>query len=120
MINVTNINAGWLNLHIADKVFSVSYLTDVKDELDKIYMLDDKPLQLLYFDGEGSDLYLITRKEFNNIIVIWEECTKYGEFIVKRFEFDYETFKKELSEVWKRVEQDYYKHFDLNSFLEND
>lgn len=118
MINVTNINAGWLNLHIADKVFSVSYLTDVKDELDKIYMLDDNSLQLLYFDGEEDDLYLTIRKEFDDIIIIWEEISD-KEYLYK-FKFNYETFKQKLSEVWERVEQDYYKHFDLNSFLEND
>lgn len=118
MINITDIFAGWLTLTIGDKSFKVSYLTDVKEELDRIFNLrnvlnndEDITAEILRFDGEGPILYLTVRKEYSDIVIIWEEHR--DKPYLRYFEYDYNEFCNELESVWKREEEKYNKIFKL-------
>ena len=118
MINITNIKGGWLDLHIGDKTFTVSYLTDASDELDKILTLNEDKIKLLYFDGEGKDLYLTIRKEYDDIIIIWEELS--DNVYLYRLEYNYEKFKQEWLRLWITIQEDYWKNFNLSYVHELD
>ena len=123
MINISNIKHGWLTLSINglsnDLSFTISYLTDVKSQLERIYSLEEynnlgNPITLC-FDGEGKDLYLTCRREFGYIVIIWEELSNRGSLY--KFEFDYNDFVKELKELFVRIHDDYYKNFDLDNYF---
>lgn len=119
MINISNIKYGWLTLSINDLSFTVSYLTDVKEQLERIYSLEEYYNSgnsiTLYFDGEGKDLYLTCRKAYGDIIIIWEELSD-KEYLY-RLEFNYDDFVKELKELFIRIHDNYYNDFDLETYF---
>ena len=113
MIDINNIRSGWLELQIGNRVFTVSYLTDVAKTLEKIFAGNLKSYfaKVLYFDGEGSELYLTCRKEYDDIIILWEEYTREDAITLDRFEFNYEEFHKEWLKLWNEIKDDYDKNF---------
>lgn len=120
MINITNIHGGWLNLHIGDKSFCASYLTDVYEDIKKIFELEEYKYHknmlstILYFDGEGKELYLHVRREYNEVIIIWEEYDEKNNLTLYKMQFNYEDFKQEWLRLWNNIREDYWKNFDIN------
>jgi hypothetical protein len=123
MINIQNISVGWLNLTIGNRTFHVSYLTDVNKELDKVkdlqncFSYENATPELLYFDGEGVELYLTVRKEYDDLIIIWEEHSREDKIILERMEFFYPEFLLEWNQLWNKIKEEYYKNFDLDTFM---
>jgi hypothetical protein len=112
MIDIRNIQSGWLDLQIGNREFCVSYLTEVKDEINKLF--EDRTTKVLYFDGEGAELCLTIRYEYNNIIILWEECTHYGAYNLDRLEFNIDEFKEAWLVLWNKIQDNYNKNFTLN------
>jgi hypothetical protein len=109
MIDVSNFGYGWLDLQLKNKTFRVSYLTDVKSELDKLFNLSNGELDVKrsYFDGEWRGLYLTAWKAYNTLFITWEEE---GED-VDVLKFDFNEFIKHYNNIWKDIEKDYYNLF---------
>jgi hypothetical protein len=121
MIDITDIHAGWLTLHIGTHKFGVSYLTDVEEELNKIFILPEigqGRALVLYFDGEGKDLYLTMRLEDDNLVILWEEWSFGLDPYLYFLTYSYEEFKTEWCYLWDKICEDYYKHFDLDTKIE--
>lgn len=117
MIDITNIDCGWLDLHIGDRTFKVSYLTDVAKELNGIKNFLSNGEQLCFFDGETSVLHLIIKKHNDNIIVIWKEYDEDDNEILDKFEFNYAHFLYEWHLVWERIKNEYKENFEMKSFI---
>lgn len=120
MIDITNIKAGWLDLHIDKRIFHVSYLTDVVSELNGFCNLPPSGAKVFFFDGEGIELYLLARKEYEDIILIWEEHDRKGNVILDRFECNYDQFWNEWKELWDKIKDNYLDNFDLDNFMSRD
>jgi hypothetical protein len=65
MIDITNIHSGWLTLHIGNKSFGVSYLTDVVSELTDF---------VIYHLVEQKYFYLMEKEK--NYILLQEKSTR--------------------------------------------
>jgi len=119
MIKITDIRGGWLELHIKERVFSASYLTSVAEDLDNLIMNIQKPLvddfytETIYFDGEGSELYLTFRKDRNDCLtIIWEEYS-YPKLTLDCYECDTDEFIREVLSELERTKEEYDKEFTL-------
>lgn len=118
MFNITDIEAGWLNLHIGNKKFQASYLTNVKEELDYLFNFesafknDNILVRRIYIDGEGDDLYLTAWKTYDKLTIIWEHADfDNPEYNIVVLYFDYNDFMKKYNEVWNNIMGDYNKNF---------
>ena len=74
MIDIYDIRAGWATLQIGDCTFDVSYLSDLKYELDKLIRLHEEVDKIDYevnrciLDGEGrGDLSLVSYLTFGSM-----------------------------------------------------
>jgi len=118
IINITNIRDGWLDLYLFNQKFIVSYLTDVAEEIEKIFNIhhlssnfSQHPTQTLYFDGEGTELYLTVRLNWEILEFIWEEYNNHEKLVV--FSCHYDKFLSAWKELWNKIEDEYEENFKL-------
>ena len=128
-INITDINSGWATFQLDNLSFRVSYLTDVKTEIEKIFAIDDEftqfkndvcPTRTLIFDGEGNDLLLTVRSEYNHYIIIWEQKSSqfykqeiYEQNMLVKLIFPKEELFRQWQELWDKIKDDYTKIFEI-------
>lgn len=72
MIDIYDIGAGWACLQIGDCVFSVSYLSNLKKELDYLLNFQSEDIDLtthkVVLEGEGhGDLSLVAHLTFEDV-----------------------------------------------------
>lgn len=123
MINIKNINAGWLTFCINDLFFRASYLTNVLKDMDdwlaKIIDYKNKPHTpfVLYLDGEGSDLYLTGWRTYDSkLIIIWEEYSKNNNIMIMNFVFKIGDFYDEFEKVYDRIKDSYNENFIMGLY----
>lgn len=115
MINIDNIHCGWLRLNIGGLTFNCSYLTDVLEDLNKLFNCDkdsDEQPRKICLDGEGKDLYLTAWKSYNNFIIVWEEEFDADiELLVHCFIFDCRQFHRQWSKLKEEIVKTYKREF---------
>lgn len=68
MIGVSDIRAGWANLHIGNYTFCVSYLSDIVHELNRLFDINLFESKKIKLEGETSgDLTLVSYITFGNV-----------------------------------------------------
>lgn len=119
MIKVTDMENGWLTLHINDKSFGVSYLTDFKGAMDMVLKLSDgdQEVNRMLFDGEGLDLYLTAWRYYEKLFIVWEVDD--GEFKPEIMIFDYEKFMDDYEVMLEGIADNYRKDFLLEEDSED-
>ncbi len=117
LINITNIKHGWLTLIIDGNKFTASYLSDVKEELDKLFNLPDNDLNVnrIYLDGEGKDLYLTAWRVFDRVTIVWE--LDGDKPMIKTINADYSKIIKEYNLLWRNIGEDYKNNFSLENYI---
>lgn len=131
MIDIYNISAGWADLQIGYCMFSVSYLSDLKGDLDYLFDLDDDVKRII-LNGEGhGDLsltayltsgnvnqFLSTAKQrniedaFDNIInIVWQPLyCGYEDFPII-LKFPYKEFMDEYKMIVTNIKENYIENF---------
>lgn len=111
MIKVTNMKHGWLTLHINNKSFRVSYLTNFKREMDEVLRISygEHEVNRVLFEGEGLDLYLTSWRVYDKLFIVWELMNDdpKPEVMV----FDYEKFIEDYQIMLDEIEDNYRKDF---------
>ena len=111
MIKVTDMEHGWLTLHINSKQFCVSYLTDFKKAMDILLNLSeiDQEIKRIYFDGEGLDLFLTAWRCNGRFFIVWEldDSDSSPEVMV----FNYGEFMDEYEVMLEGIAENYRKDF---------
>lgn len=145
MINIYDISSGWASLQIGYCVFVVSYLSDVKAELDTLLLnLDieeEHGVRKIILDGEDigelvlishltfedTNVYLSTDKQHDYpnydwvLNIIWQRtyCADANSFTIMKF--PYKEFIKEYKALTKKIKIDYLKKFicpcDVEEYL---
>ena len=113
MFNITDVEAGWLTLHINDDEFVCSYLTDVEYELRKILELLNNDVCRIEFEGEGPMLYLTCFMEpYRDVLhIIWEQ---YGKGVIphiKHIETPYNLFCDSIVDWFNNNRKYYHDNF---------
>ena len=113
MIKVTDMEHGWLTLHINNESFYVSYLTDFKKAMDMVLKLSDgdQEVNRMLFDGEGLDLYLTAWRYYEKLFIVWEVDD--DEFKPEIMIFDYEEFMGDYRVMLEGIADNYRKDFLL-------
>jgi hypothetical protein len=120
MVDIYNINSGWLTIKINDREFVASYLTNVVEDIDeKINYLSENLFyyhnpELIYFDGEGKDLYLTLKTNGEKLILIWEQYDK--ENLLEAMTFNFNEFVDEWKELKTRIKDDYNENFIMDLY----
>lgn len=113
MIDVFNIRAGWATLAIGENTFCVSYLSNLKSEIDALLNLES-PYEVgnAYLEGEHQgDLHLVAYLIGDELTIIWQRvfCEEQKNITIMRFPF------KEFKDKWKRLclemEREYIENF---------
>lgn len=112
MFDITDVECGWLTLHISDFEFVCSYITDVKYELEKILHLRDDVYSgvcRICLDGERPELFLTCFVEEygeKRLHIIWEEYGNNNDRI-EQLIVPYESFCNEIKK-WFEDNKEYY------------
>lgn len=68
MIEISDIRAGWANLHIGNYMFCVSYLSDIVYELNRLFNINIFESKKVTLEGEtNGDLTLVSYITFGNV-----------------------------------------------------
>ena len=116
MFNITDVECGWLTLHISDFEFVCSSITDVKYELEEVLHLRDdvySEVCRLHFDGEGPELFLTCFVEEygeKRLHIMWEEYGNNNDRI-EQLIVPYEPFCNEIKKWFDDNEEYYYDNF---------
>lgn len=132
VININNISAGWADLYIGYCVFSVSYLSYLKEELDILFDLeernDESAVNKIILEGENQgDLTLVAYltygdlNKFENeykpenfgyiLNIIWQPIYGKDDEHHTIMQFPFDKFKKEYNELMESIKEDYIWHF---------
>ena len=113
MIKVTDMKHGWLTLHINNKSFTVSYVTDFKRAMEMVLKLSygDQEVNRMLFDGEGLDLYLTAWRHYDRLFIVWELDD--SNFKPEVMVFDYGEFMVDYKVMLSDIEDNYMKDFLL-------
>lgn len=134
MIDINNISAGWADLHIGYCMFSVSYLTDLKFELDTLFNLSNSDVEVnkVILEGEGQgDLSLVAHLTFENvndylptnrqrdsehkydyvINIIWQRLFSCEGNSFSILKFPYKEFMEEYNNLVADIKENYVKNF---------
>lgn len=133
MINLTDISSGWATLRLGYCSFDISYLSDIKYEMD--YLLDildseDNDVKKIILEGEGQgDLSLIahlTFEDLNNysktsekkdenygyvLNIIWQRILGDYNNSITLLKFPFDEFKDEYERLMLSIKDDYIKNF---------
>lgn len=131
MINIDNINYGWADLHLGHCVFSVSYLSCLKQELDYIFNLNTEASTsganqtILEGESEG-DLCLVTYLTFGNLgmfdikkdgeygnilNIVWQRVNSNEDSNITFLRFPYEDFMEEYRQLTEDIKENYIRNF---------
>lgn len=135
MIDIYNIKAGWAVLQIGNCVFSVSYLCDLKLELDKLFGFHqdivDTQVNKTILDGESQgNLSLITHLTFEDVNqylptsrlrqesdkydyvlnIVWQNIFSDNKCFAL-IKYPYKEFMCEYKELIKRIKDEYIVNF---------
>lgn len=123
MIDVTGISCGWATLHIGRHQFEVSYLSDLKHEIDSLLDFDIEKEEYvanrITLEGEGDgDLALISYLTFDDLgdskygyvlNIVWQRLFgKDKTKIILKFPYN------DFCEEWKRVSEDMKDRYIIN------
>jgi hypothetical protein len=114
MINISNIKHGWLTLHINSHKFQASYITDVMEDITDLLVLEDYHVpKTIYVDGEGIELHLTAWRDYDYLILIWEEYGRNNEVTLDAFKLDFTEFCNKWKEVCDNIRDEYKNNFSL-------
>lgn len=138
MIDVYNMSAGWANLRIGYCTFCVSYLSDLKAELDDLFLdFDNETENMVHrivLSGEhNGDLSLVaylTYEELNPYLtmveqkdrgdidycgsilnIVWQNIYSQRAGSVAILKFPYKKFLEEYKKLTKEIKKKYVKEF---------
>ena len=139
MVDIYNIGAGWASLKIGECVFDISYLSDLKYELDTLLKFDIHDINTVDFrankiilEGEGhGDLSLVTYLTFEDVNlylsgkgkrdnknkydyvlnIIWQPLYNDDNKSAILMKFPYKEFMDEYNDLTKKIKDDYIKNF---------
>lgn len=138
MINITDITFGWATLHLGYCSFDVSYLSDLKYELDKLFDLDtfhdDTTVKRVVLEGEGQgDLGLIAYLTFDDLRyylkideykeldeksrcgyilnIIWQREYSSDGNSISILKFPYDKFMDEYKTLMNNIKETYIRDF---------
>lgn len=138
MIDINNVFAGWANLRIGYCTFYVSYLSDLKAELDDLFFgLDNKTENMVHrivLSGENNgDLSLVaylTYEELNPYLtmeeqkdrgdidycdsvlnIVWQNIYSQRTSSIAILKFPYKKFLEEYKKLTKEIKEKYIEEF---------
>lgn len=139
MINIFDIRAGWASLKIGECVFDVSYLSDLKSELDDLLKFDVNDYDVTNFkanriilEGEGhGDLSLVAYLTFEDtncylpdeelrnkedrydyiLNIVWQNIYNSDNTPASLIKCPYKEFMDEYNSLTKKIKDDYIKNF---------
>ena len=125
MINIYDIEHGWATLEIGYCSFIVSYLSNLKGEIDYLLDLseseDISSCRKIVLEGESAgDLVLVSYLTYGKINdkyeyilnIVWQRAYSGKEDFITNMKFSYKDFKKE----WK-ILTDAIKFLYINNFV---
>ena len=139
MVDIYDIGAGWASLKIGECVFDVSYLSDLKSELDNLFKFDIHDINTINFkankiilEGEGhGDLSLVAYLTFEDtneylpgaelrdedsrydyiLNIIWQNVYNSDNTPASLIKCPYKEFMDEYNNLTKKIKDDYIKNF---------
>lgn len=134
IININDIDAGWAALHIGNCEFYVSYLSDLKAELDDLLIeleKDPDSSRRIILEGEGhGDLSLVAYLTFDDVNyylstanqrnesnrydyvlnIIWQDIYSSNDSI-SIIKYPYDEFMEEYRRLTSEIKEEYITHF---------
>lgn len=115
MFKIVNIKYGWFDFSLSGKIYGISYLSDIKQDLDKVFSLNFLETRHCLLDMESyGDLLIIAFRDSLNIYINIIEIDA-DDFKHESFRFDYDEF---ISSYLSQMES--YKAVYLKEFLDPD
>ena len=115
MFKIVNIKYGWFDFSLSGKIYGISYLSDIKQDLDKVFSLNFLETRYCLLDMEScGDLLIIAFRDSLNIYINIIEIDA-DDFKYESFRFDYDEF---INSYLSQMES--YKAVYLKEFLDSD
>lgn len=115
MFKIVNIKYGWFDFSLSGKIYGISYLSDIKQDLDKVFSLNFLETRYCLLDMESyGDLLIIAFRDSLNIYINIIEIDA-DDFKHESFRFDYDEF---INSYLSQMES--YKAVYLKEFLDPD
>lgn len=131
MINIYEIEHGWATLEIGYCSFIVSYLSNLKGEIDYLLDLseseDISSCRKIVLEGESTgDLVLVSYLTYGKINdkyeyilnIVWQRIYSGKEDFITNMEFSYKDFKKEWEVLTDAIKFLYINNFVMPSDIE--
>ena len=116
MINIHNIYAGWFIFSFDNEnIWNISYLSDVKDDLDYVFNIQEETTKFVILEMESlGELLIQTFRQYDNIFINVIELDS-DPMVYKSYKFDYTSFITDYINVMESNRYEY-----QNNFIDNE
>lgn len=133
LFKIHSINHGWLTFSVGDVSYTISYLSDFKEEMDYVFnlsngqakyiVLDMEDMGYLYVETfrEGLFIYITLFGQLDTVKSSWVYCYEYKKFLAsyrEQIEKSKEWYFEKFAEDKENVEWDNEDYKQIKNMLE--